>query len=110
MCLRSQNKYAVLYSMNENEKLLLDLSLKSAAQGIKAAINTLETVGYLMARVQGDLIIRKKMDPDNKKSSGYISMDDQAAQAADQIAKIKKLQAELLTLRNNLVIKNESQA
>jgi len=41
--------------MNENEKLLLDLSLKSAAQGIKAAINTLETVGYLMARVQGDL-------------------------------------------------------
>jgi hypothetical protein len=96
--------------MNENEKLLLDLSLKSAAQGIKAAINTLETVGYLMARVQGDLIIRKKMDPDNTKSGGYISMDDQATQAADQIAKIKKLQAELLTLRNNLVVKNESQA
>ncbi len=96
--------------MNENEKLLLDLSLKSAAQGIKAAINTLETVGYLMARVQGDLIIRKKMDPDNTKSGGYISMDDQATQAADQIAKIKKLQAELLTLRNNLVVKNECQA
>jgi len=96
--------------MNENEKLLLDLSLKSAAQGIKAAINTLETVGYLMARVQGDLIIRKKMDPDNTKSGGYISMDDQATQAADQIAKIKKLQAELLTLRNNLAIKNECQA
>jgi len=88
--------------MQENEKLLLDLSLKSASQGIKAAINTLETVGYLLARTHGDLIIRQKMDPEHKSMTDYIFMDASAANAMAQIEKVKQLQGDLLALRNLL--------
>jgi hypothetical protein len=98
--------------MNENEKLLLDLSVKSAAQGIKAAVNTLETVGYLLARAQGDLVIRKKMDSDLgvprlPKTSGdgygdYLFMDNASSLVAEKLTAIRKLQEELLTIRNNL--------
>ena len=103
VCLRSQNKYAVLYSMTENEKLLLDLSVKSAAQGIKAAINTLETVHYLLVRARGDTILRKQVDPDNTKLSGqYEFMDSSNEALAEQVETIKKLQGDLLTIRNSL--------
>jgi hypothetical protein len=88
--------------MNENEKLVLDLSVKSAAQGIKAAVNTLETVGYLLARVQGDLIIRKKMDSDGKSYGDYAFMDNTASLVAEKLTAIRKLQEDLLTIRNNL--------
>jgi hypothetical protein len=89
--------------MTENEKLLLDLSVKSAAQGIKAAINTLETVHYLLARARGDTILRKQIDPDNTKhSSKYEFMDSSNAALAEQVEKIKKLQSDLLTIRNSL--------
>ena len=101
VCLRSQNKYAVLYSMTENEKLLLDLGVKSAAQGIKAAINTLETVHYLLVRARGDTILRKQIDPENTKlSDKYAFMDSSNAALEEQIEKIKKLQSDLLTVRN----------
>ena len=101
--LRSQNKYAVLYSMTENEKLVLDLGVKSAAQGIKAAINTLETVHYLIARARGDTILRKQIDPENTKLSGqYEFMDSSNAALAEQVETIKKLQSDLLTIRNSL--------
>ena len=103
VCLRSQSKYAVLCSVTENEKLLLDLSTKSAAQGIKAAVNTLETVHYLLARAEGDTILRKQIDPDNTKLSGnYAFMDILNTSLLDQIEKVKKLQSDLLTLRNGL--------
>lgn len=89
--------------MTENEKLLLDLSVKSAVQGIKAAINTLETVHYLLARARGDTILRKQIDPDNTKlSSKYEFMDSSNAALAEQVEKIKKLQSDLLTIRNSL--------
>jgi|LakMenE01Jun11ns_1017448.scaffolds.fasta_scaffold9632004_2 hypothetical protein len=89
--------------MTENEKLLLDLSVKSAAQGIKAAVNTLETVHYLLARARGDLVLRKQIDPENTKLSGqYVFMDSSNTNLAEQIEKIKKLQGDLLTIRNGL--------
>ncbi len=89
--------------MTENEKLLLDLSVKSAAQGIKAAINTLETAHYLLARSRGDLVLRKQIDPENTKlSDHYAYMDRSNTALVEQIEKIKKLQGDLLTIRNGL--------
>ena len=87
--------------MTENEKLLLDLGVKSAAQGIKAAINTLETVHYLLVRARGDTILRKQIDPENTKlSDKYAFMDSSNVALAEQIEKVKKLQSDLLTVRN----------
>lgn len=87
--------------MTENENLLLDISVKSAAQGIKAAVNTLETVHYLLARARGDLILRKQIDPNNTKlTDKYAFMDSSNVALAEQIEKIKKLQSDLLTVRN----------
>tara|TARA_R110000868_G_scaffold18096_8_gene78529 strand:+ start:9279 stop:9554 length:276 start_codon:yes stop_codon:yes gene_type:complete len=89
--------------MTENEKLLLDLGVKSAAQGIKVAINTLEAVHYLLARARGDTILRKQIDPDNTKLSGqYEFMDSSNAALAGQVEMVKKLQSDLLTIRNSL--------
>jgi hypothetical protein len=89
--------------MTENEKLLLDLGAKSAAQGIKVAVNTLETVHYLLARAKGDTVLRKQIDPDNTKLSGeYAFMDSLNTALLEPIEKVKKLQSDLLTLRNGL--------
>jgi hypothetical protein len=87
--------------MTENEKLLLDLSVKSAAQGIKVAVNTLDTIHYLLVRARGDLSLRNQIDPNNTKlTDKWVFMDSSNAALSEQIEKIKKLQSDLLTVRN----------
>jgi hypothetical protein len=89
--------------MTENEKLLLDLSVKSAAQGIKVAVNTLDTIHYLLVRARGDLSLRNQIDPNNTKlTDKWVFMDSSNTNLAEQVEKIKKLQGDLLTIRNGL--------
>lgn len=85
--------------MNENEKLVLELSKKSACGAMQVTISGLETYNYLVARASGDLSLAHKMKLEGPEVD---KMKKAQSELQAHSVDIKKLQEKLLATLNGL--------
>lgn len=85
--------------MSENEKLVLELSKKSACGAVQVAISGLETHNYLLARAAGDLALVNKFKVDGPESERMRKAQSELQSHSNDI---KKLQEKLLATLNGL--------
>ena len=85
--------------MSENEKLVLELSKKSACGALHVSISGLETQHYLLARAVGDLSISSKVQLEGPE---VIQMKKALVELQAQLGDIKRLQEKMLTTLNGL--------
>lgn len=83
--------------MNENENLAVKVSVQSAVHGLKVSIGTLDVVHYLLARVEGDLMVHKLA-----KDGDLDSLRIAGEEIGQVVQTIKGLQTTLLNIRNEV--------
>lgn len=85
--------------MSENEKIVMELSRKSARSAVKMAISSLETPNYLVARATGDLSLVHTLKLGGPEAD---QMKKSLGELQTHMANIKKLQESLLDTLNGL--------